>query len=170
MFANGPTHFTMAGHHGHHDAPGMSTLLGFFSTRILRGGPKILLYLATSLAVVLVVLRSMPEGLSDMAFGSISTDVAMGFWSWSPNLNSQEGDARYDVDKGLRIVVFGGGDVATPAQGSRSSGARSWTDSLCDQVCGPSTVSTNTPVVRKALLMLFLVATLLQLLLHDTQR
>lgn len=123
---------------------GMGSLLAFFSTRVLRGGPKILLYLATCLVLLLVVIKVLPEHLNQDPFGSKSIP----FLDWTGSKNDDEsqqgettdgGDASGGAASGpLRIVVFGENDIATPSRIQGLGGSkkhRAWTEVLCEEVC-----------------------------------
>ncbi|KAK3936606.1 hypothetical protein QBC46DRAFT_357343 [Diplogelasinospora grovesii] len=90
-----------------------------------------------------------PQGLSDVAFGSTTS-----IWHWTTNTNGEQVQVQIEVDNvtfyyeneeeeddevdaGLRIVVFGEDDVATPA---RTSGDENkarlpgWTEALCEEL------------------------------------
>ncbi len=49
MFAHGWNYVAMSDRPGTHDTTGLQALLRFFSSRVLRGGPRILMQLATCL-------------------------------------------------------------------------------------------------------------------------
>lgn len=125
---------------------GIGAILAFFSTRVLRGGPKILLYLATFLVLLLVVTRVLPEHLTGTPFGSKNQH----FWNWADGMNdgaaqkvpggkaNSGGAADGGAGPGsLRVVVFGENDIATPArmQGLADKKHRGWTEVLCEEVC-----------------------------------
>lgn len=128
---------------------GMGALLGFFSTKVLRGGPKILLYLASFLVLLLFVIRFLPERYTESPFGSGTQP----FWKWdgskSDGATEQKdttgggrvggnGTTRGNSTSGpLRIVVFGENDIATPSpiEGMPDKKHRAWTEVLCEEVC-----------------------------------
>ncbi len=122
----------------------MRALLTFFSARVLRGGPRILLHLAICLVALLFIIKLMPQGLSDAAFGSLSSGYTYSFWEWSDEDRYRhdtageatfKGDVYSEVD-GLRLVVFGEDDIATPtrSQEGDNSESPSWTQVLCREV------------------------------------
>lgn len=124
---------------GVRQSSGLPALFAFFSNRVLRGGPRILAYLAASFVVSIFLLRFVSQGLSGAAIG---TSKAVWHWStgetWDETRQRAEDDIRmgYGSD-GLgrfRVVVFGERDVATPARGGGDE-AVSWTDVLCEEVC-----------------------------------
>ena len=145
MTAHARTHSYGSPRPGNRDTLGMRALLTFFSARVLRGGPRILLHLAICLVALLFIIKLMPQGLSDAAFGSLSSSYSYSFWEWSDEDKyrhaaeggpaSFKGDVYGDED-GLRLVVFGGDDIATPtrSQASDNSESPSWTQLLCREV------------------------------------
>ncbi|KAK3386419.1 hypothetical protein B0H63DRAFT_467764 [Podospora didyma] len=121
------------------DRLGQHSVLAFFSTKVLRGGPKILIYLAACLSVFILVIRFMPHGLSAAALGLGTTQ---NIWHWSTNESNKSNDAYFDYDygsreeSGLRVVVFGEDDIATPTWVEREGGAKSetWSQILCREL------------------------------------
>ncbi|KAG8160296.1 hypothetical protein KVR01_009832 [Diaporthe batatas] len=118
------------------DAPCVQSLLGFFFNKGVRGGPKIFLNLAAVLCALLLVIKLLPQRLSDGALNSMPHDLWKG--EQEETLQVDTGD---DVDDGsipggLRIVVFGENDIGTPAVGvdQEVEGSKSWTEALCDQL------------------------------------
>jgi hypothetical protein len=119
---------------------GFGTLLAFFTTKVIRGGPRILLhprilgYLAACFVLLLLVLKVLPQGY-------MGYDV----WSWQKTKSSSNlrPDVASDgsVSGGLRVVVFGGRDVATagrmPGGDYARMDKRSWTELLCEEVSSP---------------------------------
>lgn len=115
-------------------------LFAFFSSRVLRGGPRILAYLAACLVVSLLVLKFVSRGLSDAAAGTTKV-----IWHWSTGETWSEASGREEDDKRMgygndglgrfRVVVFGEQDVATPSRVGNNK-AVSWTDVLCEEVGG----------------------------------
>lgn len=135
----------------------LHSLVSFFSTRVIRGGPRILLHLAATLVVVLLIAKLAPSPF----FGSLYSSTS--FFSWNPDRVAQavSGEIRLDAEYrpitpsdsalvlgddrkvqdaaagGLRIVVFGKDDVGTPSRLHTYRGTRrpSWTELLCHEVC-----------------------------------
>lgn len=119
---------------------GISTLLAFCTTKVIRGGPRILLHpktfvpLAACFFLLLLVLKVLPQGY-----------IRYNIWPW--RTTNSEGSLNHgaasdgSVGGGMRVVVFGGHDVATPGRlpGSDYAGMdkRSWTELLCEEVCNP---------------------------------
>jgi hypothetical protein len=113
----------------------IASFLAFFSGKVLRGRPRALVQLTTCFAVLILLLRILPHRVADGHYSE---------WSWG---NAQDGDdARKSVvddddgsvPGGLRIVVFGENDVATPARlgrrGTENVAGPSWTELLCEEV------------------------------------
>ena len=125
-------------------------LLAFFHTkvsnRVLRGGPKIFVYLAVGLFVSLLGVGSLSRRLSGETIGP----VRLKSWYWTKGtawatLQGISGDGKgkeRDADNdakggGLRIVVFGGRDIATPEladQEGKNDKPGGWTEKLCHEV------------------------------------
>ncbi|KAK3311988.1 hypothetical protein B0H66DRAFT_486623 [Apodospora peruviana] len=111
-------------------------LFAFFSIRVLRGGPKILLHLAACFAVLILIFRLAPGGLSTVASSNFRS------WSGTVGENEEATFGRIDEEEevgvagGLRIVVFGEDDVATPARLERNGETRrpGWTELLCHEL------------------------------------
>ncbi|KAK3370766.1 hypothetical protein B0T24DRAFT_299281 [Lasiosphaeria ovina] len=130
---------------------GVHALLAFFSTRVLRGGPKILLHLAACLAVFILIVRFVPhQGLSAVAAGTTTT-----IWrGWATDETPDEttpaahtaspladayahgGSSKDGSASRLRIVVFGADDIAmpTPVRGLEKETSRGWTEVLCQEL------------------------------------
>lgn len=138
MIINGPSHYQYKLPRrpvGLQEKFGFGTFLAFFTTKVIRGGPRILLHLITAVVLLLLVLKVVPQGY-----------IRYNLWSWhktesGDNSNDSGSGTANDgsVPGGLRIVVFGGHDVATPG---RTPGPeyldmdkRSWTELLCAEVC-----------------------------------
>lgn len=114
------------------DMPCIQSLLGFFFNKGVRGGPKIFLNLAAVLLGLLLVIKLMPQRLSDSALNSIPHDLWTG--EAQETLQTEVGDDD-SIPGGLRIVVFGENDIGTPiGQDQESEGSKSWTEALCVQV------------------------------------
>lgn len=114
------------------DTPCIQSLLGFFFNKGVRGGPKIFLNLAAVLLGLLLVIKLMPQRLSDSALNSIPHDL----WTGEVQETLQTGVGDDDsMPGGLRIVVFGENDIGTPiGQDQEFEGSKSWTEALCVQV------------------------------------
>lgn len=114
------------------DTPCIQSLLGFFFNKGVRGGPKIFLNLAAVLLGLLVVIKLMPQRLSDSALNSIPHDL----WTGEAQETLQTDDSDDgSIPGGLRMVVFGENDIATPVgQDEEVEGSKSWTEALCVEV------------------------------------
>ncbi|KAL2293383.1 hypothetical protein FJTKL_05304 [Diaporthe vaccinii] len=114
------------------NTPCIQSLLGFFFNKGVRGGPKIFLNLAAVLLGLLLVIKLMPQRLSDSALNSIPHDLWTG--EAQETLQAEVGDDD-SIPGGLRIVVFGENDVGTPiGENQEFEGSRSWTEALCVQL------------------------------------
>lgn len=109
------------------DTVGLKALVSFLTAKVGRRGLRLLPYAAVGIVALLTLIHLASNRLSDHGYGSGSRIL-----SWRPG-------AGYDHksgDGGMRIVVFGGGDVATlgkaPGKGSNQNG--SWTEVLCKEV------------------------------------
>ncbi|EOO00331.1 hypothetical protein UCRPA7_4249 [Phaeoacremonium minimum UCRPA7] len=130
MIANGPQ-YSLLGRPGLGDRFGLHTILAFFSNRVLRGGPKILLNLATCLVALIIITKLLPSRMTDIAFGPTYGSI------WHDDSKTGKGPSeKQDVGGGLRIVVFGESDIATPSlTGSEMDGELlTWTESLCAEL------------------------------------
>ncbi|TQN69335.1 hypothetical protein CSHISOI_06015 [Colletotrichum shisoi] len=106
------------------------TLLGFVSTRVLRGGPRLVIQLILAAFALLVLGRFLASPTSsDTLFSSGSR------WSWSPFGGSAVGTGR---PGGVRVVAFGSPDIATPSTGRGTDGkgtdGKGWTEMLCEEL------------------------------------
>lgn len=102
------------------------TLLGFLSTRVLRGGSRLVIQLIVA-GFGLVLLGNL--------FTSPSSDliIAGSKWSWSPFGSSRsDADVGNGQPGGLRLIVFGSPDIATPSNGKGNG--KGWTEMLCEEV------------------------------------
>lgn len=114
------------------NTPCIQSLLGFFFNKGVRGGPKIFLNLAAVLLGLLLVIKLMPQRLSDSALNSIPHDLWTG--EAEETLQTEVGDDD-SIPGGLRIVVFGENDIGTPiGENLEFEGSKSWTEALCVQV------------------------------------
>lgn len=131
MIANGPQ-YSLLGRPGLGERFGLHTILAFFSNRVLRGGPKILLNLATCLVALIIITKMLPSRMTDIAFGP----TYGGIWHDDAKTDKAAGEKEEEVGGGLRIVVFGQSDIATPAltAGEEEGSILSWTEVLCAEV------------------------------------
>lgn len=114
------------------DTPCIQSVLGFFFNKGVRGGPKIFLNLAAVLLGLLLVIKLMPQRLSDSALNSIPHDLWTGEAEETLPTEDVEDDS---IAGGLRIVVFGENDIGTPVgENLEVEGSKSWTEALCVQV------------------------------------
>ncbi|KAK4214216.1 hypothetical protein QBC37DRAFT_284310 [Rhypophila decipiens] len=106
---------------------GLHCLVTFFSTRVIRGGPRILLHLALSLVVVVLIFKLAPDTLFSSLYPTTS------FFNWNPDQVVQAVGAKGAAAGGLRIVVFGEDDLASPSRSRNYRATRrpSWTELLC---------------------------------------
>lgn len=115
------------------DTPCVQSLLGFFFNKGVRGGPKIFLNLAAVLLGLLLVIKLMPQRLSDGALNSIPHDLWTG--QAEETLQLDDGVEDDSIPGGLRIVVFGENDIGTPiGLDEEVEGSMSWTEALCVEV------------------------------------
>lgn len=156
----------MFNHYRYYNKSGPSTLFGklslhylvtFFSTRVIRGGPRIFLHLAATLVVISLFVKLFAGTFFSSFFSPTS------FFNWNPDqvvqavgaeiqfgeeyrpATSPDATVVLEDDRliessaagGLRIVVFGEGDVASPSRRRTYRGTRrlSWTELLCYEVC-----------------------------------
>jgi hypothetical protein len=101
------------------------TILAFFSHKILRSGPRLLLQLAVCLCFVFLLIQILPLCGVDVplrgSYGRVLT--------WTGDGEGEDGG------DGLRIVVFGSNDAAIPpTDGSLQGNMRSWPELLCVEV------------------------------------
>lgn len=109
------------------DRLGLRTLFAFFSVKALRGAPRLLPQIAAGVVFLVLLARILPAYMSEIAFGKSYTRVV----KWKPS-----GGDDGSIGGGLRVVVFGGSDIATPAEGPIRLGGQneSWTEVMCQQV------------------------------------
>ncbi|KAK1982505.1 hypothetical protein LZ30DRAFT_590436 [Colletotrichum cereale] len=107
----------------------IKTLLGFISTRVLRGGPRLVLQLILAAFGLLLLGKFFTSPTStDTLFSSGSR------WSWSP-FGKSEGQQVVGSGGpgGVRVVAFGSPDIATPSTG-KGSKSKGWTEMLCEEL------------------------------------
>lgn len=136
MLINGPFHFQYKLPRrpaGLQEKLGLGTLIAFFTSKLVRLGPRLVLHLVTGFVVLLLVLKVLPEGY--VRYNVLS-------WHSNPAQGSKSGVVSDgSVAGGLRMVVFGTHDVANPGRmpGAEYAGIdrRSWTERLSTEVCQP---------------------------------
>ncbi|KAK1671856.1 hypothetical protein BDP55DRAFT_696563 [Colletotrichum godetiae] len=105
----------------------LKMLLAFISTRVLRGGPRLIVQLVLAFCGLLLLGKFFASPTStDTLFDSGSR------WSWSPFGKSAE-DAGFGGPGGVRVVAFGSPDIATPSSGKGAKG-KGWTEALCEEL------------------------------------
>ncbi|KAK9414768.1 hypothetical protein SUNI508_10886 [Seiridium unicorne] len=107
---------------------GLKTLFAFFSTKAMRGGPRLLPQITICVVILITLTKLLPTRFTDVAFGSGYTKIL----KWRPTVEHDDGS----VAGGLRVVVFGGGDIASPNKSPEETGFadKSWTEILCQQL------------------------------------
>ncbi|TIC89910.1 hypothetical protein CH35J_012433 [Colletotrichum higginsianum] len=107
------------------------TLLGFVSTRVLRGGPRLVIQLILAAFALLILGRFLASPTSsDTLFSSGSR------WSWSPfggSVDDTTSAVGTGKPGGVRVVAFGSPDIATPSTGKGTDG-KGWTEMLCEEL------------------------------------
>jgi len=116
-------------------------LMALLSSRVVRGGPKLLASTTACLVLGILVLTFTSQRLSLTATGAARTA-----WQWRSGESWHETQTRTDEQNtlgygpdglgNLRIVVFGEQDVATPRWTGNAETAKTpgWTDVLCKEV------------------------------------
>ncbi|OTA90630.1 hypothetical protein M434DRAFT_33487 [Hypoxylon sp. CO27-5] len=104
----------------------LKTLVTISTAKVLRGGSRLLPQIAVGLTTLLLGAYLWSSHYASRALSPDYTRVV----DWKPG----EGENSH-VGGGLRIVVFGGGDIATPSKASwQIKGPNAdWTDILCLQ-------------------------------------
>lgn len=112
---------------------GFQALLSFFSARVLHRGPRLLLQLIVGSTLIfttlLVIRRAFDENLS-------SNDL---FRYESEDIKDEKVHYEFQSQQhagGLRVIVFGEDDVATPAwtRGEKEMRSSGWTEVMCQEV------------------------------------
>lgn len=111
--------------------PRVHALLAWLSTRVLRGGPRLLLQVTACILVIYLVTTTLPQRASDIAFGK-GYDA---LWKWA----GRRTGGRPAVDDGsvaggLRVVVFGASDMATIPDGDDATGETTWSEVMCTEL------------------------------------
>ncbi|KAI1802312.1 hypothetical protein F4811DRAFT_563298 [Daldinia bambusicola] len=107
----------------------LKAIVAIGTSKILRGGSRLLPQIAVGITVLLFGSYLWSSHFASLALNSNYIKV----------LKWQEDESEGNVAGGLRIVVFGGGDVATPSRVSWqvNGPTASWTEILCLQLnCG----------------------------------
>ncbi|KAI8630774.1 hypothetical protein F5Y19DRAFT_473893 [Xylariaceae sp. FL1651] len=129
----------------------LKALAGICSLKAFRGGPKILLNVAVGVVLLTAVTYT---------WSSLRTPGALFGSDYLGGLKGKEAKKIGDGGGGLRIVVFGGGDAATPIQSStKSESQAAWTEIMCQELdCGaylsfvPDTVGMSGAVMSNTLI------------------
>jgi hypothetical protein len=104
------------------------SFLTFYVSRVWRSGPRFALQVGVIIATLVYVSGLLPQRLADVTFGQVYSDLVR--WSFTPDDGS--------VGGGIRIVVFGSPDIATPVtlerNGKKAPARKSWTELLCEEV------------------------------------
>ncbi|KAF9878290.1 hypothetical protein CkaCkLH20_04328 [Colletotrichum karsti] len=100
----------------------VKTLLGFLSTRALRGGPRLVIQLILAVFGLIILGKFFTSPSSDLMTGSR--------WTWSPFGSKSDGDVGSGQPGGVRLIVFGSPDIATSSNGKGSG----WTEMLCKEL------------------------------------
>ncbi|KAI0008742.1 hypothetical protein F4779DRAFT_641349 [Xylariaceae sp. FL0662B] len=105
---------------------GLKALTAIRSTRAFLGGSKLLTRVVVGTLGFFLIISFWPSQFPGFPLQSEYFKVLM----WKPDDADRE-----DKGGGLRIVVFGGGDVATPCKSEGQSGRQTeaWTEILCRQ-------------------------------------
>ncbi|KAL8369861.1 hypothetical protein RB595_000286 [Gaeumannomyces hyphopodioides] len=111
--------------------PRVHALLAWLSTRVLRGGPRLLLQVTACILVIYLVTTTLPQRASDVAFGRGYSAL----WKWAGRRKGgrpavEDGS----VAGGLRIVVFGASDMATIPDGDDATGETTWSEVMCTEL------------------------------------
>ncbi|KAI1139857.1 hypothetical protein F5Y05DRAFT_412037 [Hypoxylon sp. FL0543] len=105
----------------------LKTLITFSTAKVLRGGSRLLPQIAFGATTLLLGAYLWSSHYANRALSPDYTRIVQ--WQAGESVNRHEGG-------GLRIVVFGGGDIATPSRAWWQIGGRNaaWTDVLCSQL------------------------------------
>lgn len=124
---------------------GLEYLIAVASSRFLRGGPRTIAHLTACVAFFLLIIKML--SLSESAIvlqRTLATPSKT--WVWTTEVEVADGPTGirgisqtsvHGTQKGLRIVVFGQDDAATPGRTNTTTrGTRmpAWTDIMCDEV------------------------------------
>ncbi|KAL8329823.1 hypothetical protein RB597_005213 [Gaeumannomyces tritici] len=133
MIANGSPYCLQTSPNGHRcfGRPRVHALLAWLSTRVLRGGPRLLLQVTACILVVYLVTTTLPQRASDVAFGRGYSAL----WKWA----GRRTGGRPAVDDGsvaggLRVVVFGASDMATIPDGDDATSETTWSEVMCTEL------------------------------------
>ncbi|KAK0614413.1 hypothetical protein B0T14DRAFT_499683 [Immersiella caudata] len=118
---------------------GLRCVTAFFSGRVLRGAPRLLIYLVACLIISFLVLRFVSQELSQAA-----AETSKAVWHWHTGESWDASRIRIDQENFLgygedglgnfRIVVFGEQDVATPSRKRTGEKVPGWTDVMCREL------------------------------------
>ena len=136
-------------------ASGLEYLIALVPSRFLRSGPRTIAHLTACVAFVILIIKilSLPE--STIVRQKTLATTPSKTWVWTTEVEIATGGiSRISTtkddsssQKGLRIVVFGQDDAATPGRTTTTIwGATTrmpaWTDIMCDEV-RPNHISTH---------------------------
>lgn len=111
--------------------PGVHALLAWLSTRVLRGGPRLLLQVTACILGIYFLGTTLPQRAADVALGSGYGAL----WKWA---GSRTGGASAaddgSVGGGLRVVVFGASDMATIPDEDDATAETTWAEAMCTEV------------------------------------
>ncbi|OHW91899.1 hypothetical protein CSPAE12_09497 [Colletotrichum incanum] len=107
----------------------LKTLLGFISTRVLRGGPRLIIQLTLAAFALLLLGKFFTSPTSTDTLSNSGSR-----WSWSPFGKSEEQQSvGTGGPGGVRVVAFGSPDIATPSTGKGAKG-KGWSEMLCEEL------------------------------------
>ncbi|KAM5345614.1 hypothetical protein ACJ41O_011475 [Fusarium nematophilum] len=106
---------------------GLRNVVIFCSTRVWRGGPKLLLQITAFLLTIFILFGLLPERLSGGGFSSGYKGILP--WKTEPL-----------PEANLRLVVFGSPDIVGSAVDGTQS-RRTWTEELCEELNCTSHIS-----------------------------
>ncbi|KAK1774394.1 hypothetical protein QBC45DRAFT_43473 [Copromyces sp. CBS 386.78] len=112
------------------------TFVSFFSARVLHRGPRVLLQLIIASTMILATLLAIRRGFTE---DLSSSDLFP--WSETESEDIKDENVHYEFQSqqhpgGLRVVVFGEDDVATPAwtRGEKEMRSPGWTEVMCEEL------------------------------------
>ncbi|KLU87130.1 hypothetical protein MAPG_06134 [Magnaporthiopsis poae ATCC 64411] len=111
--------------------PGVHALLAWLSTRVLRGGPRLLLQVAACILGIYLLSTTLPQRAADVTLGSGYSSL----WKWA-GTRTGGGSAVDDgsVGGGLRVVVFGASDMATIPDEDDATAETTWAEAMCTEL------------------------------------
>ncbi|KAK4221877.1 hypothetical protein QBC38DRAFT_491158 [Podospora fimiseda] len=122
-----------------HDAPssGIQYLVALLHvpSRFFRGGPKTVIHFTAIFAFIFLMIKT--KSLSASSSTVFLAQSSPRTWQWTTEVKVVSNLHTQDNPNGLRIVVFGQDDAATPGRMTTVlNGARmpAWTDVMCDEL------------------------------------